>query len=135
MACDGVELSGRMALLDTLDWQVGVTRAVAALPGTDEQLRNRPRWTGSTQAVWRPRAAWQLSLGVVHVGKNLDSSIPTGDRELPAHTRVDGALEWRVLETLALRAALENALDADYEELVGFPGPRRGARLELRASL
>jgi vitamin B12 transporter len=132
MRCEGFELGFALAPLDGLDWQLGVTRAVAALPGSSEPLRNRPRWTGASQASLRVSPAWTAVLSATHVGRNWDSSIPTGDRQLPAYTRLDAALHWQARPQLALRAALDNALDQDYEELIGFPGPRRTARLELR---
>jgi outer membrane cobalamin receptor len=133
--CEGFELGFTLAPAPGLDWQLGVTRAVAQLPGSTEPLRNRPRWTGSSQARLRLPAGWGAMLSATHVGANWDSSIPTGARRLPAYTRLDAALQWQARPQLALRAALDNALDAGYEELIGFPGPRRTARLELRLDL
>jgi vitamin B12 transporter len=135
MACEGFELGAGLLPWPRLDLQFSVTRAVATLPGSDESLRNRPRWTGAGQASLKLLDGWRAALSAVHVGRNLDSSIPTGDRTLDAYTRLDAALQWQVRPQLALRAGLDNALDEDYEELIGFPGPRRTARLELSLGL
>lgn len=105
----------------------------ARIDNSAERLRNRPRWTGGLEARYEPLDAVGLALRAVHVGRTLDSSIPTGDRELPSWTRLDGGVRWRVAAPVALRLDAENLLDADYDELLGFPGARRTAR--LRADL
>jgi len=45
---------------------------------------------------------------------------------------VDAALTWMPTAELDVVLALDNALDEDYEEAIGFPSPGRRARLALR---
>ena len=68
------------------------------------------------------------------VGRVFDSSIPTGDRFLPGWRRVDLAARYQVRSGLALTAAIDNLLDAKYEEAVGVPSPgiRLRAGIEAR---
>ena len=66
----------------------------------------------------------------------LDSSIPTGILELDAWNRVDLSLGWMATPRLRLALAVDNLLDGDYEEAVGFPAagirPRLGVRYLFR---
>jgi outer membrane cobalamin receptor len=63
----------------------------------------------------------------------LDSFIPTGDVTLDAYARVDVAVNWTVNSTWAIFLAVDNLLNADYEEFFGFPAPRINPRLGVRA--
>lgn len=121
-----------------LRWPLGraivgaqVSYVDARIEDSRERLRNRPRWTAGLEAGFEPTARLGLALRAVHVGTQLDSSIPTGDRELEAWTRLDTGALWRLTPAVDLRLDLENALDADYDELLGFPGARRNARLRI----
>lgn len=105
------------------------------IENSTERLRNRPRWTGGAQLHYAPASPIDLVLGLVHVGANLDSSIPTGDRELPGFTRLDAGIGWVPAIGFGVRLDAENLADEDYDELVGFPGARRNFRLSFRMHL
>jgi outer membrane cobalamin receptor len=102
--------------------------------GTDEPLRNRPKWRGGATLLWRPAAAVDLYFDLLYVGQVFDSSIPTGDVTLDRYTRADLAVTWRPLPLGELFVAVDNLFDTEYEEAVGFAAPGRRPRAGLRAS-
>ena len=59
----------------------------------------------------------------LYVGGAYDSSIPTGEQRLDAWNRVDLNVQWRATSRLRLALAVDNLLDAGYEEVIGFPAP------------
>ena len=50
-------------------------------------------------------------------------------------TRVDLAVEYKVLPNLALQLGVDNLFDAHYEDVVGFPAPGAVVRGGMRATL
>lgn len=114
---DRIQLNGHIDYLDT------------DIRDSVEQLRNRPRWRAGATLSWSASSRLQLHLAARYVGEALDSSIPTGDLQLPAYTRLDMAADWRINSTASLFMALDNLLDADYQDAVGFPGPGLQARI------
>jgi len=101
---------------------------------TDEELRNRPRWRGGFTVRWRPLSSLGVNVETLYVSRSLDSSIPTGDRDLNAYTRVNLAMTWTVSPKWQYFLAVDNLFDADYEEAIGFPAPGISPRIGLQAS-
>ena len=99
-----------------------------------ERLRSRPTWRGGVDADWRPRPDLRFYAGLLYVGKVFDSSIPTGDRWLDDYVRVDIAATWSPMSNLALTLAVDNLLDAKYDEAVGFRAAGIRPRLSARVS-
>ena len=107
----------------------------ALTPGERLERRvNRPSWWGGFSLVWRPIARVTFGLRARFVGRVYDSSIPTGRVALSSYERVDLAVSWQVREPLTIYLAVDNVLDADYQEAVGFPsvGIRLRIGLQLR---
>ena len=73
-----------------------------------------------------------MSPEFLYVGKALDSSIATGNRNLEDYIRVDIATLWKIGPDWELSIAIDNIFDADIEEAIGFPSPGIRARLGLR---
>jgi len=96
------------------------------------QLRQRPDWRGSASARWKPADRWQLQVTWLYVGETWDSSIPTGGLVLDGYHRVDAAATWSADASFDVVLAVDNVLDEDYGEAIGFPSPGRRARLALR---
>lgn len=130
----GIELGLDIRPTDTLNITTHLTFTDTNIRGTDEELRNRPRWRGGLQARWRPATKVLLSLGILYVGEVQDSSIPTGDRTLGDYVRVDVAATWRPHPNWRLSLAVDNLFDADYEEAVGFPAPGITRRITAQFS-
>lgn len=87
------------------------------------ELRNRPRWRGGFDIHWRALPTLNLTLALLAVGDSLDFAVPTGERELDAYARVDVAATWTFKPNWEVFVAVDNVLDANYEEAIGFPAP------------
>ena len=115
----GVELSvertGRR-----LSGRLGATYQEPEDLTTGEQLLRRPKRSASLVISWRP--AWipdrasTLSATVDHVG-----SRPGIGAALNAYTTVGVAASWRLTRRIEPTLRVENLLDEQYEEAVGFP--------------
>lgn len=104
-------------------WKGSVTFVDSDIEGTEEELRNRPKWRGGTSLAWMPTDTFNLRAEAFTVGEVPDSSIPTGDVDLSSYTRVDLAASWTPRPTWDIFLRVDNLLDADYEEFAGFPAP------------
>ena len=120
---EGVEMSLQVQPWPALGVTSHLTYLATNLQGTDEQLRNRPRWRGGFTLGWRPLAALEVNLRALFVGKVPDSSIPTGDRNLDPYARIDLAATWTITSTWQLFLTVDNLFNAHYEEFIGFPAP------------
>jgi outer membrane cobalamin receptor len=133
----GVELETRWAPLANLELRGYATYANALDVETNERLRDRPRWRGGVALDWRPVAEVSLRVEALFVGDVLDASVPTGRGTLvtlDGYQRVDLALRWSPRPWLEVHFAVDNLLDAEYREAVGYPTPgvRPRAGLALR---
>jgi len=86
--------------------------------GTD--LLNRPRKSASLLAVWRPEG-FTVSTTLRYAGER--RSYPY--IALPSYTVADLAVAWRNGARLEPYARLLNAFDRRYQEVAGYPAPRR----------
>ena len=86
--------------------------------GTD--LLNRPKQSASLLGVWRPDR-FTVSATVRYAGER--RSYPY--IALPSYTVADLALAWQGTERLQPYVRLLNAFDKRYEEVAGYPAPRR----------
>jgi outer membrane cobalamin receptor len=112
-----------------------VTHTATDIKGSSAHLLNRPRWQGNLSLVWNPVAAVTLRSSALFVGPVKDSSIPTGPDTLDSWTRVDLSAIWLLNEHLSVFLEIDNLLDADYQEAIGFPAsgirPRAGIQWRL----
>lgn len=131
---NGAEIGLGWQALESLSLIGSIGYVDARVKPSDERLRGRPDWRASLRADWRPVERLVLSLAVVTVDQIEDTSIPTGAMMLGGWTRLDFAAEWALTPQLDLMAAIDNALDREYEEAVGFSARERRVRLGLRAT-
>ena len=77
----------------------------------------------------------KFSAAATYVGSSLDSSIPTGDVRLDAYTRVDVSASWQLSSRFEAYLAIDNLIDQEYEEFIGFEArgiaPRAGVRFSF----
>jgi outer membrane cobalamin receptor len=130
---EGVEMTMQVQPWSILALTAHLTYVETDIEDRDARLRNRPKWRGGFGIHWRPLAVLDLNLQALFVGDVLDFSVPTGERELDAYTRVDLAVTWRVTSIWELFLAIDNAFDEDYEEAIGFPAPGISPRGGVRA--
>jgi outer membrane receptor protein involved in Fe transport len=120
---DGAEMSLRLQATRSLEVLVSGTYAdVRSEPG-GLPLRGRGRTQGALRVRWRPAATLAVEASVMTVGRVFDSSIPTGDVFLPDWRRVDLAARYQFRGRVALTAAVDNLLDAKYQEAIGVRSP------------
>ncbi|HET7086711.1 MAG TPA: TonB-dependent receptor [Rhizomicrobium sp.] len=102
---------------------------------TGASLRGVPSWLAGGSLAWRPDQDWTVNFDLNHVGGMIDNSVPTGDVNLPGHSRADLAVAYNILPNLALRLGVDNVFDQHYEDVVGFPAPGAVVRGGISASL
>jgi outer membrane cobalamin receptor len=128
----GVEMAGSWAVGPHIALRAHATWTDIEVQGSDRELLQRPDWRGGAAVRWSPVEDWLLDLDWLYTGDVLDSSIPTGILTLDPWHRVDLRLAWSATRRLRVALAIDNLLDAEYEEAVGFPAagirPRLGVR-------
>jgi outer membrane cobalamin receptor len=131
----GFELAGQMDVSEQWKLDANVTNAKSEIAFTGGRLRNRPEWRAGLGAHWAPNAALNLAATATYVGSSFDSSIATGDVELPSHTVVDVSAVWQVSPQFQTYLAIDNLTDEKYEQFVGFEvrgiAPRLGVKLSF----
>jgi outer membrane cobalamin receptor len=100
-----------------------------------EPLLRRPKHQGSLSArLSFPR--WSAGATLVRVGERADSDfVGLGLTRNPAYTRLDARLRVRVAGPVEAFLAGENLLDAEYQEVLGYPALGRSVRAGLRLAL
>lgn len=89
--------------------------------------------TGHVSA--NPLESVEVGMRVLFVGDSLDFSNAKGHQDLDDYTKVDITASWQVHEHATLLLAVENLLDANFKEAIGFPDvgiyPRLGVRVRF----
>lgn len=129
---DGLTLSASYTRLRTRVTDAGASMSPGFADG--EPLIRRPAHSGRVGLVWRTGSRATVSASTLLVGGRDDvdfSAFPSVRVVLPAYQLVDLSADVAILSParhaigLALTARLENALDEEYQTVVGFPGRGR----------
>jgi outer membrane cobalamin receptor len=108
----------------------------AALLGTADVLRDRPKWRGGLDLNWRLNKDINLRANWISVGDRFDFQLPVPEKNIaPGYRTVDAALDWKIAQSFILYSRIENLLNNRYEEFVGFPNPGRYIRAGVRWDL
>ncbi|MFZ2653234.1 MAG: TonB-dependent receptor, partial [Burkholderiaceae bacterium] len=95
--------------------------------------RNRPEKRATASVAYDIGARSSLNAVLSYTSGFLDRSNPTGDIKLGGFSTLD--LSHSVsFGPVQLKAAIDNLLDRNYEQFVGFPGQERRLRVEVRGS-
>jgi outer membrane cobalamin receptor len=132
VATRGVEIGGAWSLSPALALRGHATWTDIDVKDSDRQLLQRPDWRGGAALRWVPRQEWVVDLDWLYVGDTLDDSVPTGQITLDDYHRVDLSIGWRVTPRLRIALAVDNLLDAEYQEAIGFPAAGLRPRLSAR---
>lgn len=130
---DGIETSLTAHLTPTLTARAHATFSDIELDAPGAVLLYRPEEYGGLELGWQFEEAWSLHAHAFFVGKREGSSVPTGAVTLKSYERLDLAASHALNERMQLFAAIDNVLDEDYQEAVGFPDA--GIRWRLGASV
>ncbi len=134
----GVEAEAQGVLRDRLSWRAAFAYTHARFDsGPLEGLRpaQAPEWSASAGLDWRVADATTLSAALVYESGRFEDDL--NSRVLDGAASLDMGIEQRLTETLAIYAALDNALDGDVETAetadgIESFGPPRAFRLGLR---
>jgi outer membrane receptor protein involved in Fe transport len=137
-----VELHGRLRRDLTLDaaYIYTSTQVLEAPSGPQPEgspLLRRPRHLGSLRLTYLARR-WGGNLGGSFVGRRPDSDFftaPTPITHAAGYARVDVGGWYSVHPRVTVYANIENALDRDYNEVVGFPALGANVRAGMRFRL
>jgi vitamin B12 transporter len=130
----GAEIALRQDLTPALAVDIGYTYLDAQDRDTGFSLIRRPRHRAFVAASWQAIASLTVSPRATFVGSRADNDALTGQRvENPSYVRLDLFARYN-LRPLAPYVRLENLADRHYEEVDGYPAPRRrfAAGLEAR---
>ena len=130
----GVEAAWRQQVLPSLEVEVGYTYLDAQDLAAGRPLLRRPAHRGALALFWRPTARLSLAPRAVFVGRRDDADAITFTTvRSPSFIRYDLFLRYE-LPRVAPYARLENVTDRRYEEVNGYPAPRRryAVGLELK---
>jgi vitamin B12 transporter len=129
----GVEVAWRGDLAKAVSFDVGYTYLDAKDLESGSELIRRPRHRAFLSASVRPLPALVVSPRAVFVGRRADKDPLTGDPvESPSYFRFDVFARY-ALGRFAPFARVENLTDRRYEEVAGYPAPRRRWSLGLEA--
>ncbi len=98
--------------------------------GTGAALLRVPRHKATAVVSWAPVAALTLSASVIVNGREADFPAPND-----AFARVDLRAAWRVSGEIEIYGRVENATDADYQDVSGYGEPGASAYAGVRIGL
>lgn len=123
---------------ETLEITAGYTFVQTNVEGSDRELANRPEQILRFDMNWRFAEHWSWYQRIAWADEQHATSLHTGETRaymLDDYLLWDMHLRWRATGQLGVYAGVENLLNTDYEEAVGFPGPERWIRLGFSLSL
>lgn len=131
----GVEVGIQQALTANFDASLSYTYTETEEEGADRPLARRPKHSGSLFVAYRIGAI-HTNVSLLHQGARADvlPIFPYGRVTNEAYTTVDANVQYR-LGRFTPFVKVENLLDEEYEEVLGYPSPRRRASVGLRFTL
>ena len=135
----GVELSGEWRPTPHLRVGGNYTYLDTREPAADAQLREvrRPKHSASLYTDWQQNGL-SVGVAVAYVGRRIDSDFdlfPAPRVTLGAYALASARLAYRVTDSLEAFTRVENALDQDYRDVVGYATPGRSVHAGLRLRL
>ncbi len=129
----GVEFGADWRLQPALATRLHATWTDIDVKGSARELLQRPEWRAGAGIRWQPRDTWLVDLDWLYVGDVLDAVVTDSgsvQERLDDYHRVDISARWQATQRLGVSLAIDNLLDADYQEAIGFPAagvrPRLG---------
>lgn len=104
---------------------------LAAGANNGKQLSRRPKNLGNLSATYRWPVGLSTSVAVRYVGKAYNNE--TNTVAVSSYATVDLRASYPISDTLEVYGRVENALDKDYQTILNYGTPGRGAFLGLRA--
>lgn len=130
----GLELIGELKPVAnlTIAGNYTYTDAESASGATNgKQLTRRPKNMGNLSVTYRWQVGLSTTVAARRVGKTFNNDANT--QTVAAYTTVDVRASYPINETLEVFGRVENAFDKDYQTILNYGTPGRGAFLGLRA--
>lgn len=126
---EGVELVAEVRPVTGLILRGGYTFTEAIDSNTQQPLRRRPKHIGSASATYELDKRYSVSIIGLFVGRRFDTNpvFPFGLAENGGYAKFDLAAgatlaeRWGPLSAVRFTAKVENLLDKQYDEALGFP--------------
>ena len=115
----GAEVGGEYTPNETLTLSGNYTLTDATSANVDGQLIRRPRHQGGIRVTVRPDESLHFWSEVRVKGKSFDNGAK-GRERLDGFVIVNLAVNYQLLNALSVRTRIDNLLDTDYEEVLGF---------------
>ncbi len=133
----GAESFVAFAPSSRLSLRVDYTYLVARDDIARQELLRRPKTKIDFTAVWRPTDRLTLSATGLYIGARIDGNRDFSIPRLVAHPYATFGVagEYKLTDTLAVFARIDNLTDRRYEDPTGFQRPGFGAFGGLRVSL
>lgn len=119
----GMELNGRYAGTAGTSLRAHYTFTDSKDHESDEQLLRRPRHSGGIVLDQRVRPGIDLNLSYRFSGERRDndfSTWPATPVTLDGYGIVNVAANWKITPNIQLFGRIDNLLDAEYEEILGY---------------
>ena len=119
----GMELTGRYAGTTGTSLRAYYTFTDSKDHESDEQLLRRPRHSGGIVLDQRVRPGIDLNLSYRFAGERRDndfSTWPATPVTLDGYGIVNVAANWKITPNIQLFGRIDNLLDAEYEEILGY---------------
>jgi len=130
-----VDVRGNYTFLDSEILAVNGSSIAQTPYSVGDRLLRRPRHSGSIDASWSRNHATAFAQLQVR-GETLDAEPafgPTGGLyENPGYTVMNVGGSWRPVKAVEIFARALNLFDRQYEEVLGYPAPRRTAYVGAR---
>jgi vitamin B12 transporter len=124
----GIEAFADLSVSNQLKLHAEYTTTITREETTGLGLLNRPGNKESLTAIWSPNQKFTLSATILHVGSavefNRDGTIPRVDSS--PYTLVNLAANYNVDQHIAIFGRIDNLLNRQYENPVGFLRPGFG---------
>lgn len=129
----GIELSGRLKLLDNLTLDAGYT-LTEAVDATDSRLMRVPRHKVTAGATLKANDRTTLTLRGTWVGDSVDTDYSVGEvRHLPNYVLLDASVTWDWSDSVSISLTGKNLLDENYQTIWGYGTAGRAVYAELKA--
>jgi outer membrane receptor protein involved in Fe transport len=98
-----------------------------------QELFRRPRHSGYVDLRWKP-GSWTFGATAILVGRRVDSDFSgLGLNRNPGYGILNLMVNYRLSDSISWFVLVNNALDKEYMEALGFPALRAHFRIGLRA--
>lgn len=131
----GVELASNWQVSNSMEVQAHLTYLDIDVKDNVTKLRQRPNLRGGISVNTSLNEQWSLHANWLYKANAEDSSVPTGPQELDAYNLLNARLTWSPKKRIQVWLAIDNLLDDDYEETIGFENPGFRSRIGLRYQL